>query len=147
MPENDLFETRDGRHLALGILENKFWLNLCDALGDKFPSLKDPRFAERAGRQRHKVEVNALLAQIFVSRTLAQWLDLLAGVDLPISPVLNAEELLQDPHVRARGTVRPVSDPDQDRIAVRFPVRFSLGLPDGDDHVPALGEHRPSWTD
>ncbi|MCA7082065.1 CoA transferase [Cupriavidus sp. DB3] len=146
MPENDLFETPDGRHLALGILENKFWLNLRDALGGKFPSLMDPRFAERAGRQRHKVEVNALLAQIFVSRTLAQWLDTLAGVDLPISPVLNAEELLRDPHVQARGTVRQVSDPDQDRVAVRFPVRFSLGLPDGDDHVAALGEHAPSWS-
>jgi len=24
---------------------------------------------------------------------------------------------------------------------VRFPVKFSLGLPDGDDRVPAPGEH------
>lgn len=37
MPENDIFETQDGRYIALGILENKFWINLCDCLGEVFP--------------------------------------------------------------------------------------------------------------
>ncbi|MFX1677483.1 CaiB/BaiF CoA-transferase family protein [Paraburkholderia sp. A2WS-5] len=139
MPENDLFETRDGRHLALGILENKFWLNLRDAIGADFPALKDERFATRAGRQQHKQEVNTLLAQIFATRSLAQWMAALQEFDLPVSPVLDARELFDDPHVQARGMVRAISA-DQ-TIACRFPVQFSLGLPDGDDHVPMPGEH------
>jgi crotonobetainyl-CoA:carnitine CoA-transferase CaiB-like acyl-CoA transferase len=139
MPENDLFETQDGRHLALGILENKFWLNLCEAIGGDFPALLDERFANRPGRQQHKREVNTLLARIFTTRPLAQWMATLQRFDLPVSPVLDARELFDDPHVQARGMVRKLAV-DQ-TIACRFPVQFSLGLPDEDDAVPLLGEH------
>ncbi|PZX34311.1 putative transferase; similar to caiB/baiF CoA-transferase family; Alpha-methylacyl-CoA racemase [Cupriavidus phytorum] len=139
MPENDLFETRDGRHLAMGILENKFWDNLCAALGDAFPALRDPRFATRAGRGGHKVEVNDLLAAVFRTRDLAAWGDFFAPLDIPFSPVLGAGELFEDAHVRAREVVRRV----EGGIAVRFPVKFSLGLPDGDDFVAEVGQHNP----
>lgn len=137
MPENDLFETRDGRHLAMGILENKFWDNLCAALGDAFPGLRDPRFATRAGRSGHKVAVNDLMAAVFRTRDLAEWVDFFAPFDIPFSPVLGAGELFDDPHVRAREVVRRV----EGGIAVDFPVKFSLGLPEGEDFVAGVGEH------
>ncbi len=139
MPDNDIFETRDGRHLAMGILENKFWLNLCDALGAAFPALLDARFSSRAGRQQHKPEVNGLLTGIFLTRTLAEWADAFAALDLPFSPSLSAQELFADPHVQARGMIRAL--PGEQAITLGFPVKFSLGLPASDDHVPALGEH------
>lgn len=139
LPENDIFETRDGRHLALGILENKFWRNLCDALGAEFPALADERFASGAGRQQFKCEVNTLLAQTFASRTLADWLEALGPFDVPVSPLIDADELFRDPHVRARGTIREIAV--DKTIAMRFPVKFSLGLPDSGDGVPLLGEH------
>ncbi|KUZ70376.1 CaiB/BaiF CoA transferase family protein [Burkholderia ubonensis] len=139
MPDNDLFETADGRHVALATLEDKFWNTLADALGDAFPALHDPRFAARAGRQRHKRDVSALLRAVFATRTQADWMRTLRAFDLPVSPLHDADELFADPHVRARGIAREIAG---DRsLAVRFPVKFSLGLPDGDDHVPALGEH------
>ncbi|SMG00644.1 CaiB/BaiF CoA transferase family protein [Burkholderia singularis] len=141
MPDNDLFETADGRHLALGILENKFWIALRDALGDEFPVLADERFETRIGRQRHKSEVHAVLKAVFATRSLAEWSDALASFDLPIAPVLDADELFDDPHVQARGMVREIDGGQA--IALRFPVKFSLGLPDGDDRVPALGEMSP----
>jgi len=144
MPDNDLFETRDGRHLALGILENKFWLTLREAIGGDFPALMDERFATRTGRQSLKTEVNALLKAIFAGRTLAEWLDALGAHDLPVSALLEAHELFADPHVRARGMVREVDDGQT--IALRFPVKFSLGLPDGCDHVPELGEHESGYA-
>ncbi|NHV26249.1 CaiB/BaiF CoA-transferase family protein [Burkholderia sp. D-99] len=137
MPDNDLFETADGRHLALGILEDKFWMTLGDALGDAFPALRDLRFARRAGRQRHKCEVSELLKSVFASRTLDDWMRMLRGFDLPVSPLPDPDELFADPHVRARGVAHEIDG----ALAVRFPVKFSLGLPDGDEHVPGLGEH------
>ncbi|MGO4329974.1 CaiB/BaiF CoA transferase family protein [Cupriavidus sp. 2TAF22] len=139
MPENDIFATRDGRHLAMGILENKFWLNLCDALGAAFPALLDSRFASRPGRQQHKQEVHGLLAGIFLARTLAEWTEVFGSLDIPFSPALGARELFADPHVQARNMIRPL--PGEDAITLGFPVRFSLGLPASDDRVAALGEH------
>ncbi|WP_244438939.1 CaiB/BaiF CoA transferase family protein [Paraburkholderia dilworthii] len=139
MPENDIFPTRDGRHLALGIMENKFWLNLCEALGADYPALTDDRFASRLGRQQFKREVNALLTGIFLQRTLAEWLDTLTSFDLPVSPLLDAHELFDDPHVRERGMIRELAN--EATMAVRFPVKFSAGLPDAGDTVPLLGQH------
>ncbi|MDR3388632.1 MAG: CoA transferase, partial [Rudaea sp.] len=139
MPENDIFETRDGRYLALGILENKFWLTLREALGADCPALMDDRFASRLGRQQFKREVNALLAHMFLERTLAEWLATLEAFDLPVSPLLDAHELFLDPHVRARGMVREFAHDGS--MAVRFPVKFSAGLPDAGDTVPLLGQH------
>jgi len=139
MPENDIFQTRDGRYLAMGILENKFWETLCEVLGDEFAQLRDKRFANRMSRFGHKQEVNALLKGIFLSRTLEQWSQALAEYDLPFSPLLSATELFDDPHVQARGTVRPL--PKERAISVGFPVKFSRGLPESDSTVPVLGEY------
>ncbi|MBK5408874.1 CoA transferase [Pseudomonas sp. TH34] len=144
MPENDIFETRDGRYIVLGILENKFWTTLCDCLGEAFPQLNDPRFSTRIGRLACKKEVNQLLKQIFLSKTLAKWSQYLADVDLPFSSVLRASELFCDTHVRARGTLREFAE--EAAIAVRFPVKFSLGLPDTEGKVPALGEFTSTTT-
>lgn len=138
MPENDIFETQDGRHLALGILENKFWINLCACLGEAFPQLEDKRFSTRMGRLACKKEVNDLLKQIFLTRPLARWSECLADCDLPFSPLLGASELFADAHVQSRGTLREFAN--EGTIAVRFPVKFSLGLPDTEGRVPTLGE-------
>ena len=139
MPENDIFQTRDGRYLALGILENKFWVTLCDVLGEEFSQLRDERFATRMSRFGRKQAVNDMLKEVFLSRTLEQWTETFAGHDLPFSPLLTASELFDDPHVQARGTVRVL--PEDRTISVRFPVKFSRGLPDSDPAVPALGEY------
>ncbi|WP_025109783.1 CaiB/BaiF CoA-transferase family protein [Pseudomonas sp. H1h] len=139
MPENDIFETRDGRHLAMGILENKFWITLCQVLGDEFPQLRSECFAERLGRFGRKQEVNSLLKDMFSTHSLAHWSAVFREHDLPFSPLITANELFDDPHVQARATVQTL--PQEQAIAVRFPVKFSRGLPDSDVAVPVLGKY------
>ncbi|MCA8294172.1 CoA transferase [Burkholderia sp. AU30198] len=139
MPDNDLFETADGRHIVLATLEDKFWAAFADVLGDAYPALREPRFAQRAGRQQHRHALGALLRATFATRTQDDWMRVLGALGLPVSRVPDAGAVFDDPHVRARGVAREVA---ADRsLAVRFPVKFSLGLPDGDDQVPAPGEH------
>ncbi|MBN3830191.1 CoA transferase, partial [Burkholderia sp. Ac-20384] len=139
MPDNDLFETADGRHIVLATLEDKFWATFADALGDAYPALREPRFAQREGRQQHRHALGALLRATFATRTQDDWMRVLGALGLPVSRVPDAGAVFDDPHVRAGGVAREVT---ADRsLAVRFPVKFSLGLPDGDDRVPAPGEH------
>lgn len=137
MPDNDLFETADGRYIVLATLEDKFWGTFVTAFGDASPALRDPRFAHRAGRQQYKHEIAPQLRALFAGRTQADWALALQGLDLPISLPPDPEALFDDPHVQARNMVREI---DSDALAIRFPVKFSLGLPDGEDHVPSLGE-------
>ncbi len=138
MPDNDIFETADGRHLVLGIMENKFWLSLRDRLGNEYSELLSPQCESRPQRQQRKEEVNRMLKRIFASRPLAAWEAMFAGTDVPFSPVLHAAELFDDPHVQARQVIRALDDGTC--MAARFPVKFSAGLSDISSRVGAIGQ-------
>lgn len=148
MPDNDLFATADGRFIALGILEEKFWDNLRDALAPDCPALGASDFASRPGRLRHKRRLNAMLKALFATKTLGQWAEQFGTRDIPWSPVLEYDELLDDPHVVARGVSRPADDGGS-RV-VDFPVKFSGGTVPHGGPAPALDGHRDQvlrWLD
>lgn len=138
MPDNDIFATADGRHMVLGIMENKFWLSLRECLGGEFPELLSPQYETRAQRQQRKDEVHAMLKRIFASRPLPAWEATFHESDVPFSPVLHAGELFDDPHVRARQVTRSLSD--SACLATRFPVKFSAGLDDVSARVGSIGQ-------
>ncbi len=140
MPDNDLFATADGRHIALGILEEKFWVNLRGLLAGEFPALADPGYDTRAGRMARKRELNAQLQAMFGQKPLAAWAERFGDADIPWSPVLAHDELLDDPHVAARGLSAP--DPAGGARIVQFPVKFSEGLAPHGGEAPALDGHR-----
>ncbi|MGQ3113998.1 MAG: CaiB/BaiF CoA transferase family protein [Hydrogenophaga sp.] len=140
MPDNDLFATADGRFIALGILEEKFWDNLRDALAPDCPALGATDFASRPDRLRHKRRLNGLLKALFATKTLGQWAEQFGTRDIPWSPVLAYDELLDDPHVVARG-VSHASDDGGSRV-VDFPVKFSGGIAPHSGPAPVLDGHR-----
>lgn len=148
MPDNDLFATADGRFIALGILEEKFWDNLRDVLAPDCPALGALDFASRPDRLRHKRRLNAMLKALFATKTLGQWAEQFGTRDIPWSPVLEYDELLDDPHVVARGVSRPADDGGS-RV-VDFPVKFSGGTVPHGGPAPALDGHRDQvlrWLD
>ncbi len=75
-----IYETADGRHLTVAALEPKFWRNLCKLL--ERPDLVDRAFEPELPE----------LAQLFHSRPLQDWLDLLEGHDTCVGPVLTIAE-------------------------------------------------------
>lgn len=138
MPDNDVFETADGRHFALGILEESFWQNLCEALDDICPDLMAARYQTRAGRLEDKRALNDRLRALFATRSLAHWEAVFEGRDIPWAPVLRHDEVFNDPHVRHRAVTALT---DTGRV-VDFPVKFSKPLPALAQGVPKLDEHR-----
>lgn len=138
LPCYGVYETSDGRHLALGAIEPHFWLNFCNAV--QRPDLvslgwamgDEGRIAKRA------------IAELIGSRSLATWTELLEDVDGCVTPVLRLDEVLDHPNTRARGMVVAGSRPDGHGAGYRqyaFPVKmthyeFSIEHP-----PPLLGEH------
>ncbi len=124
-----LYETRDGRWLAVGALEEKFWQKLCEALG--VPAFSAYQFdPERRG------EIFAKLREIFRSKALDEWLEALDPKEVPVAPVLDLLEVARSEHVRARGLLAPPG--------IAFPVRISPADEPKDRAAPALGEHTRS---
>ena len=145
MPDNDLFATADGRYVALGILEEKFWMNLRERLRAEFPEIGSQVYDTRAGRMRRKRELHALLKSIFVGKTLEQWQQVFHASDIPWAPVLDHEEVFTDPHVVERGLLNAA--PDGNGMVLGFPVRFSSGLPQRAASVPELDGSRRAIMD
>ncbi len=99
VPCYGVYETADGRHMAVGALEEKFWHLVCDTLGR--PDLKPAHLATGELGERARAEI----AAIFRSRAQAEWVALFDPVDCCVTPVLRLEESLDDPQLTARGMV------------------------------------------
>jgi crotonobetainyl-CoA:carnitine CoA-transferase CaiB-like acyl-CoA transferase len=130
------YETADGRHLAVGALEPKFWQAFCAAAG--CPELSKSGWA--AGKS--GAAVKAQVAGIIKARTLAEWTAALAGVDACVSPVLRIDEVLAHPLTRARGMTVDTPLPGGGSAPYfAFPVKMSDYAFSLDRPPPAAGEH------
>jgi crotonobetainyl-CoA:carnitine CoA-transferase CaiB-like acyl-CoA transferase len=108
-PTNDLFETADGVRLAVGAIEEHFWEGLRAVLSEIEPLLADSRFDTPTSRRLHGDELVALLRKTFARRTLADWLQLLEHVDVPVTPVITMGEASDSERVRQRGLVQEMA--------------------------------------
>jgi crotonobetainyl-CoA:carnitine CoA-transferase CaiB-like acyl-CoA transferase len=95
----NVFETADGRQLALGALEGKFWTTFCQTIGR--PDLL-PRQSSAPDDQ---ADLLLDVRRLFKSRSQADWLAFFEGRDVCLSPVNTPAEAFADPHIAARGTV------------------------------------------
>jgi crotonobetainyl-CoA:carnitine CoA-transferase CaiB-like acyl-CoA transferase len=131
-----VYRTADGRHVAVGALERKFWERVCDVL--QRPDLKACHWETRTepgarDAQWGKEQTSA----IFASRPLAYWVEKFAGADCCVSPVLTLEESFQDPQILARGMVM------RDGATLQFapPLKMSEYEFTAERVAPMAGEH------
>ncbi|PZS32159.1 MAG: hypothetical protein DLM59_08650 [Pseudonocardiales bacterium] len=93
-----VYACADGRHLAVGALEPKFFAALLAVLG--LPQLMDAHLdPARQG------DLAARLEAAFATRGRDEWVQLFAGHDACVAPVLDLGEVLVDRHATARGMV------------------------------------------
>ncbi len=99
VPCYGVYATSDGRHMAVGALEKKFWELLCDTLG--CAELKPFHLAfGKKGEQAKQA-----LAAVFAGRTQAEWIARFEAVDCCVTPVLHIGEALDNAQLRARAMV------------------------------------------
>jgi crotonobetainyl-CoA:carnitine CoA-transferase CaiB-like acyl-CoA transferase len=73
--------------------------------------LEDPRFRSLALRAEHGDEINAVVAEWCRQRTAREIEEILDGAEVPFSLIYNVKEIVEDPHVVARGDIVTVDDP------------------------------------
>ncbi|MGB7542094.1 MAG: CaiB/BaiF CoA-transferase family protein [Burkholderiales bacterium] len=128
----NVYRTSDGRFMAVGALEKKFWEALCEALGCPELKAKHIVYGEEAK------PVKERLAAIFATRTQAEWSRRFAAIDCCVSPVLAIDEALANEQLRARGMVVEGADGlPQLALPVKF-SEFEFGI---EREAPQPGEH------
>lgn len=130
-PCYNVYRTRDGRHMAVGALERKFWDTLCDILGCH--ELKERHLVRgEEGRA-----VKARLTEIFATRTQSEWTEIFDRADCCVSPILTIEEALKNEQLRARDMSTDQSGPMQFALPVKLSeFKFDIERP-----APGSGEH------
>ncbi|HEY6821788.1 MAG TPA: CaiB/BaiF CoA-transferase family protein [Burkholderiales bacterium] len=113
-PWYDVYETSDGRYVAIGAIEEKFYRELLSRLGLDPASL--PGQHERA----RWPELKAIFSRTFKSRTRAQWCEAFEGSDACFAPVLSWAEAREHPHNAFRAAYVEVAGVKQPAPAPRF---------------------------
>ncbi len=88
----NVYQARDGRWLAVGALEPKFWAVLCRRLGC------DDLIADQFAEGPRRVEAIARVSEIILQRDAADWFAELRGDDCCVTPVLRLDEAYASPH-------------------------------------------------
>ncbi len=89
---------------------------------DRADLVDNPDYADPLERQRRAVEIDALVAGWVAGRSLAEVMDVFERAEVAAAPVYDAEQLLADEHLRARGSFVSVDDPDLGPMTVQAPV-------------------------
>jgi crotonobetainyl-CoA:carnitine CoA-transferase CaiB-like acyl-CoA transferase len=137
---SQLFKTQDG-WLMLMCQTPKFWELFCDLT--ERPDLKaDPRFAGVKDRHAQLSTLTDTLDRLLSTQTTAHWIALLGG-HVPVAPVYDIAEALDNPFVAEIGMTDAVDHPDARAGRLRMlasPIKVNGRRPPG-KRAPKLGEH------
>ncbi|GBD85360.1 E-cinnamoyl-CoA:R-phenyllactate CoA transferase [bacterium BMS3Abin02] len=134
------YETSDGKYVAVGALEPKFFGVLLDRLGLDADSVPNQYDRSQWPRMRE------LFQRTFAKRTRAEWAGVFENADACVAPVLSLDEAPTHPHNRARrtfveveGRVQPAPAPRFSRTAVGIPGPVPKPGQDTDDVLESFG--------
>lgn len=136
-------ECGDGLLIAIHLsAREKFWQALLQAI--EAPDLgADERFSKHLQRAKNYLALRDELAGRLRARSRAEWLQRLADADVPAAPIWNVAETIEDPQVRALGSIFETEHPTEGTVrSVCCPVLVDGRRPRS--HMmapPTLGEH------
>jgi crotonobetainyl-CoA:carnitine CoA-transferase CaiB-like acyl-CoA transferase len=136
-----LFETKDGRYLAIGTPNDQLFAKLMEVLGLQ-EHVSDSRFVSYSSRKANEDALLKLVEPAVCAREGKEIETALMAAGVPSACVNNFKEVFDDPQMIARGVVKDVEHPRLGHMrAVRNPILFDHDGPTVERHAPMLGEH------
>lgn len=134
------FRCADGGYVHITGAD-QHWHPLCALLG--LESLgTDPRLQHNSGRVLHRDEVMATLTDAIALLTRDQLCAACDAAGVPAGPLKTLDEVVVDPHLRARGVFADFEHPESGRFpAIQLPFQFNGYDNPTANRPPLLGEH------
>lgn len=129
----NVYECSDGKYVALGSLEPKFWNKVCERLGR-------PEWREQilAGVEVQE-QIQKELQNIFLTKTRTEWLAFFQKDDVCLTAINDLDELTTDPYLRERKLFVDFDLGSKTFSTIATPVRHE-GMTDQHWQAPHLGE-------
>ena len=137
----DTFRTKDGWVLVQSV-GGPLFKRWADLMGEQH-WLEDPRFKDDISRGDNAELISERLAQWCAERSSEEVLTAMEQARLPAGPVMSPQDVLDDPHIAARGLFQAVEYPGLEKPAplMRTPVELSETPGEIRSRPPTLGEH------
>lgn len=134
------FPTADGLvNVCAG--NDELWSKFCETVGMK-EYITDERFVNNKGRVENFGELSKIIAEHTIKRSTAEWMEALDAVKVPCGPIMNIEQVVNDPQVKARNMIVELDHGQAGKFMVPgVPIRFSETPASIKSIAPALGEH------
>ena len=135
------YKGSDGQWFLPVALSDREWVRLCDVIG--LGHLRDdPAFSTMRARAGNSAELFAILEATYATKTSDEWLRLLAEGDVPCSPILSRNEVLDQPQVIENEMVTELAHPTAGRTRMMgIPVRLSKNPGRIRRPSPTQGQH------
>jgi len=129
----DTYQAADGGWVAVAAIEERFWANLCRALGL-------PQWVDSQTDDDVQERIRSDLRAVFATRDRDEWVAELAGADTCVAPVLSVPEVVEDAQLCARGDFVKATHPDHGTFLQVAPVLAGSDRSEGSYRVRDAGE-------
>ncbi len=137
----DVFETRDGQQVFVGVVSDSQWVNFCQAFGlDELGA--DKNYAANGDRVKNRDILMPLVRALFKQFDKHDLMEKLEYTGLPFAPISRPEDMLDDPHMCDSGGLLPLNLPEGGSLELpALPVEMG-GHKFGVRHdLPKAGQH------
>ena len=119
-PFYSVYKTKDNKFVSVGVIEVKFWRDLCDGLGREDLKLNQTAQGEE------KERVFQELQKEFLKKTQKEWMEIFKDLDACVMPIKSFAEACEDPQIKARKMVVEMEHPKFGKIQnVGSPIKYS----------------------
>ncbi len=130
-------------HVILAVGNDNQFVKFCEFAGEK-DLAQDPRFATNEQRVKNRRALYDLLDKVLRSKTQEEWVQGLAKLGVPCSPVNNVGQVFADPQVRSRAMQISMPHPLSGRGEVDLignPIKYTATPVAYRRAPPYLGQH------
>jgi formyl-CoA transferase len=104
--------------------------------------LSNPRYATNGARAKCFDEMDEIVGAWTARHTKREVMEKLTAADVTCGMVNEIPEVLNDPHLRERGTLQDITHPVAGKVTVlASPIRLNGDEPTIDSPAPTLGQH------
>jgi crotonobetainyl-CoA:carnitine CoA-transferase CaiB-like acyl-CoA transferase len=135
------YRSKDG-YVTVGAGSEKLWRIFCTQVCEKPQWLEDARFAKQALRVRNADELEQEIEKVLGTQPTAYWVERLDAAGIPGGPVYSFDQILNDPHIKARKMVVDIDHPKIGPMkTLGLPIKSTGALTEIRKPAPCLGQH------
>jgi len=135
-PTINVWKTKDGKFVSTGLIEPHFWERFCRALG------REDLIPHHHAKGEKLQEVYSAIKETFLTKTRDEWFQIMKDADTCVSPVLELDEVVNDPQLLSRDMFPELDHPTEGKVRqLGIAIKLSETPAKFRGFAPIIGQH------